>query len=63
MPDDPSKRGKPDRDRINVKQRFERIAWATKFGVTQGHLRAAAKQAGPMVSAIKAWLIEWIKKA
>jgi Protein of unknown function (DUF3606) len=34
MPDDKSKRGKPDRDRINTGEPYELRDWAKKFKLT-----------------------------
>ena len=48
MADDKSKTGKPDRDRINVAEDYELRDWCRKFGVSEGELKAAVKQAGPM---------------
>lgn len=63
MPDDPRKRGKPDRIRINVNQRHELRYWAAALGVTQERLREAVRQVGPMVAAVKRYLIEQIERA
>jgi len=48
MADDPSKRGKQDRDRINVDQEYEVRDWAKSLGVSEGELRSAVAKAGPM---------------
>lgn len=63
MSDDKAKRGKQDRIRINIGQVYERVYWAKAFGITQTALREAVKQSGPMVSAVKAHLINRIKEA
>lgn len=56
--DDLKKTGKPDRIRINVNQRFERLDWCRALGVSQIELRAAVKAVGPMVKDVKKYLIE-----
>ena len=43
MPDDTSKRGGQDRDRININQDYELRDWAKKFGVTTEQIEAAVK--------------------
>jgi len=48
MADDPSKRGKQDRDRINVDQEYEVRDWAKSLGVSEDELRnAVAKRQRP----------------
>jgi hypothetical protein len=61
--DDKLKTGKADRLRINVHQFYERRDWANKLGITQARLREAVKEVGPMVSAVKAYLIKRITDA
>lgn len=56
MPDDKTKAGKSDRDRINVKEDYELNYWAKKFGVAPERLRQAVKTSGPMVKDIAALL-------
>lgn len=64
MADDPAKRGKPDRDRLNIRQVFERRDILKRLRVvTEKGLREAHKAKGPMVAGIKAYLIECIRKA
>ena len=63
MTDDTTKRGKPDRIRINVRQVFERRYWTKAFGVTEATLREAVKAVGPMVVDVKEWLVERIENA
>ena len=46
MPDDPSKQGPTDRNRINVNQDYELQYWAEKFGVSQEQLKKAVRKAG-----------------
>jgi hypothetical protein len=56
MPDDKSKAGKPDRDRINVNEAYELRDWSAHFGVTPEQLRAAVAAVGPMVKAVTRYL-------
>jgi hypothetical protein len=63
MSDDPKKRGKHDRIRINVRQIFERTYWTKALGITQARLREAVAAVGPMVKDVKRYLIERIEKA
>jgi len=53
MTDDLSKRGKQDRDRINVNEPHELRHWAKKFGCTEDELRDAVKRAGPMADDVQ----------
>jgi len=56
MPDDKSKTGKPDRDRVNTSEPYEVRDWAKKFGTTPEKLKAAVKAVGPMADKVKAHL-------
>lgn len=56
MADDPGKRGKQDRDRINVEEDYEVRDWAKSLGVSEDELRNAVAKAGPMVKDVKAHL-------
>lgn len=56
MADDPGKRGKQDRDRINVEEDYEVRDWAKSLGVSEDELRSAVAKAGPMVKDVKAHL-------
>ena len=48
MPDDRSKKGKQDRDRIALGEKHE-VAYAAKaMGTTEANVRAAVKAVGPM---------------
>ena len=49
MADDPSKRGSPDRQRINVHEDHELQYWSERFGVSRDELRSAVQHVGPMV--------------
>lgn len=63
MTDDTTKRGAPDRIRINIRQAFEVRYWTKAMGVTRAALTQAVKAVGPMVKDVKRWLIEKIEKA
>ena len=43
MADDLTRRGGPDRGRINIEQEHEVRDWAARFGVTKDQLRAAVQ--------------------
>ena len=53
MADDPSNRGRQDRDRINVEQEHELRYWSSRFGVSQEELRKAVAEVGPMAKAVE----------
>lgn len=53
MPDDKSKTGGSDRDRINVNEDYELRDWSEKFGVTPEELKTAVKKVGPMADDVK----------
>lgn len=63
MTDDASKRGAPDRIRINYKQVHERSYWCGKFGITRPMLKLAISTVGPMVKDVKKFLIDRITDA
>ena len=48
MPDDKSKTGKPDRDRVAADEPYEVAYLANKFKVSEKLVRKAIKKAGPM---------------
>jgi hypothetical protein len=48
MADDTTKRGGPDRDRINPDEDYEVRFWAEKWGVSREQLKQAVQKAGPM---------------
>jgi len=48
MADDKTKKGRPDRDRINVEEEYEVRYWAEKFVVARDELRGAVRKVGPM---------------
>jgi hypothetical protein len=53
MADDLHKRGKPDQDRINVHEDWERNYWAKELGISEDRLRELVKLHGPMVKDVK----------
>lgn len=53
MADDLSKRGSPDRDRINVNEDYEVRDWAKKFGVSPDDLKRAVQQVGDRADAVR----------
>ena len=56
MADDKSKRGNPDRQRINTNQPHEVRDWAKKFGVTEERLKQAVAAVGNQADAVRAHL-------
>jgi Protein of unknown function (DUF3606) len=53
MPDDPSKRGQPDRARINVDEKHELKHWSKKFSVSPDRLREAVGKVGSRVEDVE----------
>jgi hypothetical protein len=53
MSDDPSKRGKQDRPRINVSEDHELRYWTEKFRVSQDELKSAVQKLGPMATDVQ----------
>jgi hypothetical protein len=58
MPDDKTKTGKSDRNRININEDYEVRDWSNKFGVTADALKKAAKAVGTSVAAVEKYLRE-----
>ncbi len=50
MADGPNKRGRSDRDRVNVHEDFEVGYWTEKWGVSAEELREAVKDVGVMAA-------------
>jgi hypothetical protein len=46
MTDDPNKKGRQDRSRINLSERYEVDYWMKKFGISEHQLEAAVKAVG-----------------
>lgn len=56
MADDKSKRGKADRDRINLNEDYEKEYWKKALGVSGQQLAAAVRKVGPMAKNVRAYL-------
>lgn len=56
MPDDLTKTGKSDRDKVNVNQAHELRDWSSKFGVTEEQLKKAVKEVGVKADDVKKYL-------
>ena len=53
MPDDLTKRGPADRNRVNIHEPWERKYWSNHFGVSEAELIAAVNAVGVMVADVK----------
>jgi hypothetical protein len=53
MPDDKSKKGPQDRNRISLSEDHEVRYWSKKFGVTPERLRAAVQKVGSSPAAVE----------
>lgn len=53
MPDDKSKVGGQDRQRINLHEHFEVSYWMKKLGVTEEALRSAVAKVGNMADTVR----------
>jgi Protein of unknown function (DUF3606) len=53
MPDDKSKTGKQDRDKINVHEEYELRDWAKRLGVSGEELKKAVKTVGNSAEAVR----------
>ncbi len=53
MPDDLTKKGPADRNRVNVNEPWEVRYWCEKWSVTEQQLRDCVKRAGPMVADVR----------
>jgi hypothetical protein len=49
MADDLTKRGEPDRIRINVNEEYEIAYWTRKWGIVRDTLREAVAKVGALV--------------
>lgn len=56
MSDDKTNRGPRDRARVNVGEDYEVRYWTKELNCSETKLRQAVKEAGPMVTDVKAWL-------
>lgn len=53
MGDDKSKRGAPDRSRINLNEDYEVKYWTKELGVSEARLRAAVAAVGVMAADVR----------
>ena len=53
MADDPSKKGRPDRDRINIHEAYELRYWSDKLGVSPEQIQSAVAKVGPKVEDVR----------
>jgi hypothetical protein len=53
MADDKTKRGEPDRIRINVNEPYELEYWTKELGVSGAKLKELVKQHGVMVADVR----------
>ena len=63
MPDDRSKRGNPDRIRVNIHEPYELRDWANHWGVSKETVIAAVHAVGVMAVNVEAYLRQqgWIR--
>jgi len=53
MPDDKSKTGKQDRDKINVHEEYELRDWSKRLGVSKEELKKAVQSVGTSAEAVR----------
>jgi Protein of unknown function (DUF3606) len=53
MSDDPKKKGRQDRSRINTSEDYEVQYWSKKFGVSPDELKAAVNKVGKSVADVQ----------
>jgi len=53
MSDDLSKRGRQDRERINVNEEHELRRWSDRYGVSPDKLRETVQRVGPMAKDVE----------
>lgn len=53
MSDDLTKRGRSDRDRVNIHETHELRYWTERFGVTVDELKRAVARAGTHAAAVE----------
>jgi len=56
MADDKTKKGAPDRSRINLSERYEVLYWRDKFGVTESQLEEAVAKVGSIAADVEKYL-------
>jgi hypothetical protein len=52
MPDDKTKRGPQDRNRIDIHEPYELEYWSKTLGVSKDELRETVERVGPSVNAV-----------
>lgn len=62
MPDDLTKRGPRDANRVNVNEAWEREYWTEKFGCTDAALRDCVSRVGPMKDDVQRCLAQKQRK-
>jgi len=53
MSDDTTKRGRQDRERINISEKHEVQYWTKRLGVSEEELRDPVERVGPMVEDVQ----------
>ena len=53
MPDNKSKVGKQDRERVNINEYYELRDWSKKFGVSREELKKAVQKVGTSAEAVR----------
>ena len=53
MADDKTKRGQPDRSKINMNEDYEVKYWAKELGVTRGELQRVIDKVGNSAAAVR----------
>jgi Protein of unknown function (DUF3606) len=56
MADDRKERGRPDRQRINLAQRYEARYWSEKFGVSEEEVIHTVRVIGPVAEDVERYL-------
>jgi Protein of unknown function (DUF3606) len=56
LPDDPSKRGSPDRDRIDINDENEVRNWSKSLGVTPEQLKEAVRKVGTSADQVRQYV-------
>ena len=53
MADHPRKKGRPDRDRINIDEEYELRYWSEKLDISPEQIQSAVAKVGPMVKDVR----------
>ena len=56
MADDRKERRRPERQRINLAQRYEARYWSEKFGVSEEELTRTVERIGPLAEEVERYL-------